>query len=136
MYTHTFTTKQQKKTGDESSGTNNASSGKVPKAIIPSNIKTISSNADYNVMSIDPIEMARQCTMLEYEWYSKIKPTETYGLSWNVKEKQHLAPNILGMIKRSNEVAIWVCVYVCICEKSSEKISTLYNCRTKHYALK
>lgn len=61
---------------------------------------------------VDPLELARQLTVIEWEIFRRIHPSETLGLAWNVKEKQHLAKNIISLIARANDVCgVFLCAF-------------------------
>ncbi|KNC73671.1 hypothetical protein SARC_13770, partial [Sphaeroforma arctica JP610] len=91
-----------------------------PKPLVDVNFKKIS-----NVTDIDPLEVARQLTMVEWDIFRKIKPKETMSLSWNIKEKQHLSRNILNMINRANEMAIWVATLILQCTSTKKRVNTI-----------
>lgn len=61
----------------------------------------------------DPMELTRQLTLIEAAIYRKVQAKETMGLSWNVKERQHLAANILDMVNRCNDVCMAALVAIC-----------------------
>ena len=48
--------------------------------------------------------MARQITIIEFEMFKAIKPTEFLDQAWLSKEKEKLAPGILSMTKWSTRV--------------------------------
>ena len=53
-------------------------------------------------------EIARQLTIIEFDFFKAIRPWECLGQSWTKKDKEQKAPNILGMISRFNQVSMWV----------------------------
>ncbi|KAJ3318353.1 hypothetical protein HDV06_000533 [Boothiomyces sp. JEL0866] len=57
---------------------------------------------------IDPLELARQLTLIEYELFTCIKPREFVGLSWMKDDKEIRAPNIIRMVRWSNHVIQWL----------------------------
>lgn len=71
---------------------NIASPQEAPKALI-----------DY-----DELEIARQLTILEYETYHAIEPTELLNQAWCKPKLMHRSPNILKMIARFNGISSWV----------------------------
>ena len=56
-------------------------------------------------MDIDPLELARQLTLLEFELFKTIKPTEFLDQAWLSKDKEKLAPGIMSMTKWSTRVS-------------------------------
>jgi hypothetical protein len=91
----------------ESSSTSPAmltTSGKVkaPKSLVPRNSKVLSLD------DVEAVELARQMTLLDYELFQRIRPCEYNNLAWTKKNKESLSPNLLRMIRRFNEVSIWV----------------------------
>jgi len=56
------------------------------------------------VTDFDPLEVARQITIIEFEMFKAIKPTEFLDQAWLSKEKEKLAPGILSMTKWSTRV--------------------------------
>ena len=70
-----------------------------------SDIKT---SLKFKLADLDPLEVARQITLIEYDLFSKIKPREFVGLSWMKDDKETLAPNIMKMIRWSNHIITWI----------------------------
>ncbi|KAH3759227.1 Ras guanine nucleotide exchange factor [Pelomyxa schiedti] len=56
---------------------------------------------------IDPIEIARQMSLQEFELYVNIQAKELLSLSWSKKDKEKRSPNLLAMIHRFNTVSNW-----------------------------
>jgi len=61
-----------------------------------------------NFMDVDDEEIARQLTLIEWEYFLKIKPSEFQGLSWCKPSQHHRSPNVLAMITRFNQISLWV----------------------------
>eukprot|EP01097_Dermamoeba_algensis_P006799 TRINITY_DN4237_c0_g1_i1.p1 TRINITY_DN4237_c0_g1~~TRINITY_DN4237_c0_g1_i1.p1 ORF type:complete len:396 (-),score=88.60 TRINITY_DN4237_c0_g1_i1:844-2031(-) len=76
----------------------------APEPRVPPNIFLTSLTLD----SVHDEEVARQLTLLDYDIYQAIKPTELLSKNWLLEESRYLAPNIGIMIKRFNDVSRWV----------------------------
>lgn len=65
-------------------------------------------NLRLKLVDLDPLEMARQLTLIEFDLFCKIKPREFVGLSWMKDDKEVRAPNIIKMVRWSNHVIQWL----------------------------
>jgi son of sevenless-like protein len=68
-------------------------SHKPPKSITPK-------KNNFEFMDLDPIEVARQLTLIDSELFRAIKPYECMGQPWNKPNAAKDAPNITKMIHR------------------------------------
>jgi len=57
---------------------------------------------------VDPIEIARQLTLIDFDLFRSIASKELLSLSWQKSDKEKRSPNLLKMIYRFNEVSNWV----------------------------
>ena len=55
-------------------------------------------------VDLDPLELARQLTLIESKLYNKIRPVECLGKAWSREEGGEIAENIKAMIVNSNQV--------------------------------
>lgn len=90
----------------------------VEKPILPSDL-------DSEIMKWSPIEIARQLTLMEWDIWENLKPTEFLGLSWTKSRKRERSPHILQMTDRFNEVSGWVLTAICTVEKFSERTKVM-----------
>lgn len=60
--------------------------------------------ADMTLEDIEPVELARQMTLLDYALFQKIRPSEYNNLAWTKRNKETTSPNLLRFIRRFNEV--------------------------------
>jgi len=92
-----------------------------PKPIIPA---VQSSDPKFSVLDWDPLEIARQLTLVEFTIYKTIQANELLDLHWTKKDKAEKAPNILNMIHTSNRICRWVETEI-LCEKIVQKRATI-----------
>jgi len=52
------------------------------------------------------LEIARQLTLIEFEYYDKLVPTELLGQAWSKRFQS--APNVISMIQRYTAVSHWI----------------------------
>ncbi|PGG95409.1 hypothetical protein GX51_08257 [Blastomyces parvus] len=80
-------------------------SGNTPPSILPKNLKKL------KFLDIDPMEFARQLTIIESRLYAKIKPTECLNKTWQKKlapDEPDPAANVKALILHSNQLTNWV----------------------------
>ena len=61
-----------------------------------------------SVLEIDPLELARQMTIVDFNLYKQIQHQECLKTVWNKPDKVKRAPFILQMTQRFNKVNKWV----------------------------
>ncbi|KAG0229944.1 hypothetical protein BGW42_001272 [Actinomortierella wolfii] len=79
-------------------------STQAPPPITPRNLKKI------RFLEIDPLEFARQLTIMEANVYNKIRPVECLAKAWTSEDPQIAAKavNIKKMIETSNLYSNWI----------------------------
>jgi son of sevenless-like protein len=82
----------------------------------------ISPKPNAHFIDFDPVEVARQLTLIESSVYRAIMPFECLGQAWSKKNRLEAAPAIVSMIKRFNLVSTWVCTEVVKCEKLDKRV--------------
>ncbi|KAI8058776.1 ras guanine nucleotide exchange factor domain-containing protein [Thamnidium elegans] len=78
-----------------------------PDPILPRNLKK------FRLLDLDPIEMARQLTLMDFKMYSSIKPVECLDKAWSRDASSNnnsapVAANIQASIDYCNQVTTWV----------------------------
>ncbi|KAJ9479304.1 Cell division control protein 25 [Pseudozyma hubeiensis] len=74
----------------------------APAPILPKNLKKL------KFLEIDPLEMARQLTLLESRLYNAVKPAECLGLKWTKPGNDVHAKGIMESINTHNRISAWV----------------------------
>eukprot|EP01119_Soliformovum_irregulare_P023169 TRINITY_DN8065_c0_g1_i1.p1 TRINITY_DN8065_c0_g1~~TRINITY_DN8065_c0_g1_i1.p1 ORF type:complete len:496 (+),score=148.35 TRINITY_DN8065_c0_g1_i1:166-1488(+) len=87
-----------------------------PAPIVPSGV--------INFDTLEPVEIARQLTLVEWGLFKPIAPKELLSLSWQKSDAETRSPNLLKMIRRFNDVSNWVC-YTVVKELDIKKRSAL-----------
>lgn len=70
-----------------------------PASILPKNMKKL------KFLDIDPLEIARQLTLMESKLYNNIKAVECLGKAWSQSEGDNIAVNVKAMIFNSNKAS-------------------------------
>ncbi|KAI9229311.1 MAG: ras guanine nucleotide exchange factor domain-containing protein [Piptocephalis tieghemiana] len=73
-----------------------------PPSIMPKNRKKI------KLTEIDPLEIARQLTLMDSQTYRRVRPTEWLGKAWSNADNATAAPNVKAMIDASNHLTAWL----------------------------
>jgi hypothetical protein len=95
---------------------------KYPKSIIPEENRQFLQNWD-------PVEIARQITLHEFEMFSKIEPYEFMNQRWTKPNKEKEAPNITNMIRWFNKINIYLVGFVLTepgLKKRAERMTLVY----------
>ncbi|GAA5929320.1 uncharacterized protein JCM15063_004119 [Sporobolomyces koalae] len=79
----------------------NLAPGSLPAPIVPRNLKKI------KFLDLEPLELARQLTIMDGRLFQRITPQECLGKAWP-KEFGSEAVNISAMIDMSNAITRWV----------------------------
>ncbi|KAI0372236.1 ras GEF [Pilatotrama ljubarskyi] len=104
----------QQRGGDMPIKTTNTVPITPPAPILPKNSKKV------KLLDIDPLELARQLTLMEAALYKKIRPMECLQRSREAKPGK-TADNITTIIQLSNRIANWVAESVLSKEDSQKR---------------
>ncbi|KAJ9125105.1 hypothetical protein QFC22_000058 [Naganishia vaughanmartiniae] len=79
-------------------------SAAAPPPIIPK----VGAGKPLQLADINPIELARQMTLMEYELYTRIQPVDCLNKAWSQTDRPEAGANIKAMILTSNRIAGWI----------------------------
>eukprot|EP00011_Vannellida_sp_DIVA3-517-6-12_P004746 CAMPEP_0114636138 /NCGR_PEP_ID=MMETSP0168-20121206/16836_1 /TAXON_ID=95228 ORGANISM="Vannella sp., Strain DIVA3 517/6/12" /NCGR_SAMPLE_ID=MMETSP0168 /ASSEMBLY_ACC=CAM_ASM_000044 /LENGTH=787 /DNA_ID=CAMNT_0001847851 /DNA_START=1 /DNA_END=2366 /DNA_ORIENTATION=- len=74
---------------------------------------------------IDPVEIARQLTLIDQALYKKLQAVEFMKQAWSKRDKRTRAPNICAISDRFNAVSNWVVHDICTKRSLSERVQTI-----------
>ncbi|KAI3636881.1 hypothetical protein MIR68_005148 [Amoeboaphelidium protococcarum] len=80
----------------------------LPKNVSLSDVGSILNSGQFGFLELDPIEIARQLTLLDSAALSEVQPKELINLAWEKKDKSVMSPNVTKMIRNTNDLTFWV----------------------------
>eukprot|EP00743_Colponemidia_sp_Colp-15_P006234 GILK01006706.1.p1 GENE.GILK01006706.1~~GILK01006706.1.p1 ORF type:complete len:701 (-),score=119.94 GILK01006706.1:216-2276(-) len=95
------------------------------RPILPSGGITSADLVRNGIFNLSPVEVARQLTLIDFKNFKKIRPWECLNQGWTKKDKHILAPSIVRIADRFNQISRWVATEILKCEETSKRVTAV-----------
>lgn len=105
-------------------------SGDFPRPILPGQVKEgqllkYLLKDPLEFMNIDPLELARQITLVDRDAFTAIQAKEFLDQGWEKPDKDKRSPNVTQMIRNTNNLTFWVVTSIVTCKNIRQRVTLL-----------
>ncbi|KAK0411193.1 hypothetical protein QR680_005537 [Steinernema hermaphroditum] len=79
--------------------------------------------ANYDLLSLHPIEIGRQLTLLHFDLYRVVKPIELVDCAWMKADKLKRSPRLMQYMDKTNQLIYWVAKSIVETESLEERVA-------------
>ncbi|CAJ0582146.1 unnamed protein product, partial [Mesorhabditis spiculigera] len=80
---------------------------------------------NYDLLTLHPVEIARQLTILHFDLFKAIKPIEMVGSAWMEADKMQKSPQLLRLVHHSNDLTYWLARSILDTDSQEERMALL-----------
>ncbi|GMS81901.1 hypothetical protein PENTCL1PPCAC_4076, partial [Pristionchus entomophagus] len=77
----------------------------------------------YDLLSLHPLEIGRQLTLIHFDLYRAVKPIELVGSAWTKSDKYKRSPQLLKLTDHSTQLTYWVSRSIVETESLEERVA-------------
>jgi len=77
------------------------------------------------LLELDTPLIAEQLSLVDFQIYKEIEPTELLRQAWTKPKTKHKSPNVVALINRSTRLSFWVATMIVSQEKSSGRVKMI-----------
>uniref|UniRef100_A0A1I7XI75 DH domain-containing protein n=1 Tax=Heterorhabditis bacteriophora TaxID=37862 RepID=A0A1I7XI75_HETBA len=82
--------------------------------------------SNYDLLTLHPLEIGRQLTLLHFDLYRAIKPIELVGAAWTKHDKYRRSPQLLKLTDHSTLLTYWVSRSIVETESLEERVMSVF----------